>query len=126
MLSSAIQTIPACSVEALREQAFVASHPPALAACCLNGSHTCLGNNCALQACGRPNLAILLMKAFEAHLSSLFVKLYCTRVQLSCFSCAQGLAALHVNPILADSTTGLATSATAFAAIEVRCLPASA
>jgi len=30
----------------------------------------------------------------------------------------KGLAALHINPILADSTTGLATSATAFAAIE--------
>lgn len=31
----------------------------------------------------------------------------------------QGLVALHTNPILADSTAGLATTATAFAAIEV-------
>ena len=36
--------------------------------------------------------------------------------------CLQGLVALHTNPILADSTAGLATTATAFAAIEVRTL----
>ena len=35
----------------------------------------------------------------------------------------QGLALLHTNPILADSTAGLATTATAFAAIEVSQLP---
>lgn len=34
-------------------------------------------------------------------------------------ACGQGLIALHTNPILADSTAGLATTATAFAAIEV-------
>ena len=32
----------------------------------------------------------------------------------------KGLIALHTNPVLADSTAGLATTATAFAAIEVR------
>ena len=31
----------------------------------------------------------------------------------------QGLIALHTNPVLADSTAGLATTATGFAAIEV-------
>lgn len=31
----------------------------------------------------------------------------------------QGLALLHTNPVLADGTAGLATTATAFAAIEV-------
>ena len=37
----------------------------------------------------------------------------------------QGLIALHTNPVLADSTAGLATTATAFAAIEVSlCMPA--
>lgn len=35
------------------------------------------------------------------------------------YACGQGLALLHVNPVLADGTAGLATSATAFAAIEV-------
>ena len=60
------------------------------------------------------------MKPFEPHLQSCFVKLSQTCRQLSWYSCVQGLATLHVNPILADSTTGLATSATAFAAIEVR------
>jgi len=39
-------------------------------------------------------------------------------VDLRC-ACGQGLIALHTNPILADSTAGLATTATAFAAIEV-------
>ena len=34
-------------------------------------------------------------------------------------ACVQGLVALHTNPVLADSTAGLATTATAFAAIEV-------
>lgn len=33
--------------------------------------------------------------------------------------CVQGLIALHTNPILANGTAGLATTATAFAAIEV-------
>ena len=42
------------------------------------------------------------------------------------FACGQGLALLHVNPVLADGTSGLATSATAFAAIEVGQLLAAA
>ena len=39
--------------------------------------------------------------------------------------CCQGLASLLTNPILQDVVSGLACTATAFAAIEVRLLPVS-